>query len=101
MARNHGIRSALQADFEASTDAAFSLENQAEWGTQHMENQDAVQRGLQAAKQASREEGMQNQVEELASQMGVNTNGSDDDGDGTPLAAKDGFRYDYDDRSDV
>ncbi|PWK11326.1 hypothetical protein [Tumebacillus permanentifrigoris] len=102
MARDHdGIRSALQADFEASTDATFRLQDQRKWGTQQMENQDAVQRGLKAAKDAARDEDMQGKVEELANQMGINTNGNDDDGDGAPLAAKDGVRYDYDDRSDV
>ncbi|KEO81264.1 hypothetical protein [Tumebacillus flagellatus] len=66
-----------------------------------MDQNNAIQKGLNAAKQAAREEGMQNQVEELASQMGINTTGSDDDGDGTPLAAKDGVRFDLDDSSDL
>ncbi|MBL0386411.1 hypothetical protein JJB07_07105 [Tumebacillus sp. ITR2] len=66
-----------------------------------MDNNNAIQKGLNAAKDAAREEGLQNQVEELASQMGLNTNGQDDDGDGAPLAAKDGFRADYDDSSDL
>ncbi len=63
----------------------------------------AIEKGLQAAKQAAQEEAMTGKVEELADQLqqGVNTNDTDDDGDGLPLAAKDGFRYDYDDSSDV
>lgn len=68
-----------------------------------MENNEAIKRGLQAAKQAAQEEGMTGKVEELSNQLqqGVTTQDTDDDGDGLPLAAKDGFRYDYDDSSDV
>jgi len=63
----------------------------------------AIQRGLEAARQAAQEEGMTGKVEELANQLqqGVTTDDTDDDGDGLPLAAKEGFRYDYDDSSDV
>lgn len=61
-----GIHHALQADYEAATDAPYQPE--------------------QAAK---------------SGQKRINTGKDDEDGDGVPLAAKDGLRYDYDDSSDV
>ncbi|MGZ4107675.1 MAG: hypothetical protein ACXVC1_07310 [Tumebacillaceae bacterium] len=100
-----GIRSALQADFEASTDKSFGLlhaQHVQEGRDMNMaENKDAMQSALNAAKQAAEEEGMASQVEELANALNVATGNTDEDGNGVPLAAKDGFRADFDDSSDL
>ena len=74
------IRSALQADFEAGTDttwgfkqAAAERERQQQPNSRgerdNMNNRDAIQHGLNAARQNAQEEGMTNQVEELANQL--------------------------------
>lgn len=97
-----GIRNALQADFEASTDKSFGLLHAQEGRETNMaEKENAIQSGLQAAKDAAAEEGMSNQVEELANALNVSTGNADEDGNGVPSAAKDGFRYDMDDASDL
>lgn len=103
MTERDGIRNALMAEFEAATDESFTYKNR--WGDDKVEeNQNVIEKGLDAARQAAQEEGMQNKVEELGSQLqqGVNTGRKDEDGNGQPLAAaQDGFRADYDDNSNV
>lgn len=104
MTDRDGIRSALQAEFEASTDQSYGLLHVSEKRrvNQMADQENVIQKGLNAAKDVAAEEGLSNQVEELASQLQNATTGNkDEDNDGQPLAAKDGLRYDYDDASDV
>lgn len=75
------IRSALQAEYEAETEGSFTLK--------HREANRQEQVVSQQGKSSSRKK-----------EFGINTGHDDDDGDGQPLAARDGFRYDYDDNSD-
>ena len=89
-----GIRSALQADYESSTMGAFTLRDERRRMNMNMDKQNAVQKGLNAAKEAAREEGMAGKVEELSQRIGMSM--AEDD-----AAAKDGFRADYDDSSDL
>ena len=91
------FRSALQAEFESETDGTYTtLREGRENG---MERDNAIEKGLSAAKQEAQEDGLGGHVEQLAQQLqqGVKTGKDDEDGDGLPMAAKDGFRYDYDD----
>ncbi|MGB8954102.1 MAG: hypothetical protein WCC10_01895 [Tumebacillaceae bacterium] len=91
------FRSALQADFEAETNGTYTTLR--EGREREMERDNAIEKGLSAAKQEAQEDGLGGQVEELAQQLQqeLKTGKDDEDGDGLPLAAKDGLRYDYDD----
>jgi len=60
-------------------------------------NRDVISKGLQAAKDASKEEGMQNKVEELASELQGNASNTSN----TSTGEADGVRYDYDDNSNL
>ncbi|ASS76161.1 hypothetical protein CIG75_15255 [Tumebacillus algifaecis] len=102
MSERDGIQSHLMAEFEAETDESFTYKNR--WGDGIVEEKrNASEQGLDEACGVAEDEGMQNQVAELGGQLqqGLNTGRQDEDGDGQPLAAKDGFRADYDDSSDV
>lgn len=110
-----GIRNALQAEFEAETDHSFSLRdtkgltemeyNEQEQAKRNLGGTDNIDRSGAVLPAMNNEAGDFNYTttaEDMAREnMRVNTGRGDDDGDGTPLAAKDGFRYDYDDSSNV
>jgi hypothetical protein len=96
-----------------------------------MANNNAIQKGLQAAKQAAREEGMAGKVQELSNNLQANASGEvnaggiagagagfnadatdvaalgnnagadNDAAEAASIAPADGFRYDYDDDSNV
>ncbi|HEU4963810.1 MAG TPA: hypothetical protein VFV52_08155 [Bacilli bacterium] len=98
-----GIKSALQAEFEAETQGAFTLrdtnnltevgdhdEHRNLGGTDEITRSGAVLPLTGTADSTGGDAAMR-----------LNTGNKDDDGDGVPLAAKDGIRYDYDDASDV
>ncbi|UOF91646.1 hypothetical protein LSG31_05195 [Fodinisporobacter ferrooxydans] len=64
-----------------------------------MDNNNIIQKGLNAAKQVAAESRLTNQVEELAAKLGQAV--AQPSAQSSTQQARDGLRYDYDDASDV